>query len=185
MMEVLARNWGLVALRAVAALIFGVLMLVLPAISLAVLILLFGVYAFADGAFTAIAAVANRRGQPGWVSLLIAGLVGIAIGIATLFWPGVTAMALVLIIAAWAIVHGIGEIVAAIRLRHVMTGEWRLLLAGILSVVFGVLIALFPGAGALALVVWIGIGAIVLGIVRLVLAFRLRSWARENLPAEA
>jgi uncharacterized membrane protein HdeD (DUF308 family) len=177
--NVLVHNWGMVALRGVVALLFGLLTLFNPGITLVTLVLFFGAYAFADGIFTIIGAIANRHEEPHWVGLLLAGLVGILAGIATFLLPGITARVLLLLIAAWAIIVGISEIVAAIRLRKLITGEWLLVLAGLLSLAFGVFVILAPGAGALAVVLWIGAYALVSGIVLLALAFRLRRWARE------
>src|SRR5918912_3707466 len=177
-MDLLARNWGWMALRGVAALLFGVLTLFNPGITLAVLVLLFGAYALVDGIFTVVAAIANRRGEPHWVALLVGGLASIVVGVGTFLVPGVTAIVLLYFIAAWAIVTGAAEIATAIRLRRVMTGEWLLALAGVLSVLFGVLLIARPGAGALAVVLWIGAYAIVFGVVLLALAFRLRAWGR-------
>lgn len=174
MAEVLSRNWGPVLVRGVAALIFGLLVLFAPAISLAVLVIYFGALSLVDGFAAVATAVENRRGEQHWVGFLVSGLLGIAVGVVTFIWPGVTALALVYLIAFWAIVIGLGEIAAAIRIRRMVTGEWVLLLAGTLSVVFGVLIALFPGAGALALVAWLGWFAFVVGVLRIVEALRLR-----------
>lgn len=180
MVDVLARNWGWIALRGAAAVLFGLLTLFNPAISLAALVLFFGAYAFVDGLFTSIAAVANRRDPRRWMELLISGLVGIAIGVVTLFWPGVTALVLLYLIAAWALVIGVGAIFTAIRLRKVIRSEWLLALAGAISVVFGLLLISFPIAGALAATVWIGIYALALGITLIALAFRLRSGYRSG-----
>ena len=179
-MGLLARNWGWVALRGVAALVFGLLTLFRPDISLAALVLLFGAFAFVDGAFTVVSAIANRRGEPHWVALLIGGIAGIAVGAITAFMPGITALVLLYFIAAWAIITGAAGIVAAIRLRKVITGEWLLALTGALSVAFGILLVVFPVAGALAVVLWIGAYATVLGILLILLAFRLRSWAKRQ-----
>jgi uncharacterized membrane protein HdeD (DUF308 family) len=178
MVSALARNWWVVGLRGLAALIFGLLTLVSPAISLAVLILLFGAYALVDGVFTMVAAIANRHGEPRWVALLISGVLGALIGVLTFLMPGVTGLVLLYFIAAWAIVRGVMEIVAAVQLRKVIKGEFWLILAGVLSVLFGILLFLFPGAGALAVVLWIGVFAIVFGILLIALAFRLRGWKK-------
>lgn len=185
MVDILARNWGWVALRGVIALAFGLLTLFYPAITLAALIFLFGGYAIADGVFTIVAAVANRRDQPYWVALVLGGIAGILLGILTFFWPGVTATVLLYFIAAWAIVTGVAGIVTAIRLRHEITGEWLLILAGVVSVAFGIVLFLFPGAGALGLVLYIGAYAVVLGILLIALAFRLRGWAKGHLSGAA
>ena len=180
MVDVLARNWWLVALRGVAALVFGLLTLFNPALSLTALILLFGAYALAYGVFTVVAAIAGHRDEPRWVALLIGGLLSVALGVLTFVMPDVTTVALLYLIAAWAIATGVAEIVTAIRLRKVITGEWLLVLAGVLSVAFGVALVLFPGAGALAVTLWIGAYATVCGVLLIALGFRLRSWGRAH-----
>jgi len=179
MVEGLARNWWLVALRGLAAIIFGVLTIINPAMSLAVLILFFGAYALADGAFTVIAAVMKRRDEPRWMALLVSGILGILIGAVTFLMPGLTALVLLYIIAGWAVIRGIMEIAVAFRLRKEIQGEFWLILAGALSVVFGGLLFAFPGTGALAVVLWIGVFAMVFGIVLMALAFRLKGWSRR------
>jgi uncharacterized membrane protein HdeD (DUF308 family) len=108
-------------------------------------------------------------------------LAGVGAGVITLLWPGITALALLYVIAAWALVTGGLEIAAAIRLRKVMTGEWLLVLAAIASIALGILLVLFPGSGALALVLWIGAYAFVSGVLFIALGFRLRSWAKSRL----
>ncbi len=178
----LAGNWWALALRGVAAVVFGVLAFVVPAISLAGLVLLFGAYAIVEGVFNLVAAM---RGVDRWWTLLIEGLVSIAAGIISFAWPGLTALALVYVIAAWAIVTGVFDVVAAVRLRARITNEGWLIAAGVLSVVFGLLVALFPGPGALAIVFWIGAYAIVFGAMLVGLAFRLRSWMTEERPPVA
>ena len=179
MVEALARNWWIVGLRGLAALIFGLLTILNPAISLAVLVLLFGAYALVDGVFGIVAAITNRRDERRWVALLISGILGALIGILTFLMPGVTALVLLYLIASWAIIKGVIEIVAAIRLRKVITGEFWFILAGVLSVLFGIVLFLFPGAGALAVVLWIGVFAIVFGVLLIAFAFRLRGWNKE------
>lgn len=178
MANLLARNWGWMMLRGVAALIFGLLTLLNPGITLVVLVIFFGAYAIVDGVFALITALANRREERQWVALLVNGLLSLAVGIATFVWPGITAFALLYLIAAWALITGIMEIVTAIRLREVIRGEWLLVLAGVLSILFGILLFSRPGAGALAVVLWIGAYAVIFGILLIVLAFRLRSWLR-------
>ena len=171
---VLARNWGAIAIRGVAAIIFGLLTFLMPGLTLAALVLLFGAYALVDGVFSIIAAVRRRASDPPWWALLLEGVVGIAAGIVTFALPGLTAVTLIYVIAAWAIVTGVLEVAAAVRLRRQLSGEWRLVLSGILSIVFGVLMMVAPGAGALAMMLWIGAYAIVFGVLLLALAFRLR-----------
>jgi uncharacterized membrane protein HdeD (DUF308 family) len=159
------------ALRGVFAVLFGLLTFLIPGITLLTLVLLFGAYAILDGIFDIISAVrAPGRHWP----LVLEGVVGIIIGILTFIWPGITTMVLLYLIAFWAIFTGILEIVAGIRLREVIANEWLLILMGVLSVLFGFLILIFPGAGALAIVIWIGAYALLFGIMLIALAFLLR-----------
>lgn len=174
----LTRRWWALALRGLAAVVFGVLTFINPGASLVALITLFGAYALVDGVFNVVAAGRGAAaGQP-WGALLLEGLASIAAGVLTFAWPGVTALVLLMLIAAWAVVKGVAELAAALRLRKSIQGEWLLALTGILSVAFGVFLFLRPGAGALAMVVWIGAYAIVFGALLLGLAFRLRSLGR-------
>lgn len=183
--DVLARNWWVVLLRGAVSILFGLLTIFAPGISLAALVLTFGAYALVDGVLAVVTAVRRRADTKLWVLLLLEGVVGVAAGVMTLVWPGITALALLYLIAAWSLVTGAFEITAAIRLRTALTGEWLLALSGILSIALGVLLAFFPGPGALALVLWIGIYANIFGALLIVLAFRLRSWARASAPPPA
>lgn len=171
MLHTLARNWWALALRGFVAVLFGLLTFFLPGITLVTLILLFGVYALADGIFNVVAFF--RVASHHW-ALLIEGLIGIIAGILTFVWPAITALALLYVIAFWAIFTGVFEIIAGIRLRKVITNEWLLLLMGTLSFLFGLSILIAPGVGVLAIVLWIGAYALVFGIFLLALAFRLR-----------
>ena len=175
MLNTLKANWWALALRGLVAVLFGLLTLFLPGITLVTLVLLFGAYALVDGVFNVLAffRVASRQ----W-ALLIEGVVGIIAGLLTFAWPAITAIALLYVIAFWAILTGIFEIVAGIRLRKAITNEWLLLLMGFLSLLFGLLILFAPGTGALAIVLWIGAYALVFGIFLLALAFRLRGHRR-------
>ena len=146
--------------------------------TLAVLVLLWGAYALVDGALALVAAF--RTGHDHRWSLLLEGLVGIAAGIATLVWPGLTALAVVYIIAAWALLTGALEVVSAVRLRQVIDHEWWMVLSGLASVVFGVLLAIAPGAGALALIWVIATYAIVSGVLLVALSSRLRGMAHRH-----
>jgi uncharacterized membrane protein HdeD (DUF308 family) len=175
----LARNWWLVALRGVAAIVFGILALVTPGITLAVLILFFGAYALVDGIANIVTVLFRREGERPWWALLAEGIVSVAAGVAALAWPGLTALALVYLVAAWAVITGAFAIGAGIRLRHEIKGEAWLIVSGILSIVFGVLVMLAPGAGALGMVLFIGAYAVVFGAVLLALAFRLRGRREE------
>ena len=176
--DTLSDNWWAVALRGLAALVFGILTLVSPGISLAALVLLFGAWATADGVLAIVAAVRHRRAAEKWWVVALGGIVGVVAGILTFLVPAITALALVYVIAARAIIVGALEVAAAIRLRKVITGEWLMGLGGVASIVFGALIALFPGLGALAVVLWIGAFSVVLGVMLIALGVRLRSWGR-------
>ena len=171
MLHTLVRNWWALALRGLAAVLFGLLTFLLPGITLITLVLLFGAYALVDGIFNVIAFF--RVASHHW-ALLIEGLIGIIAGIVTFALPAMTAIVLLYVIAFWAIFTGVFEIVAGILLRKAITNEWLLLAIGALSLLFGVLILFAPGAGALAIVLWIGAYALVFGIFLLALAFRLR-----------
>jgi uncharacterized membrane protein HdeD (DUF308 family) len=181
MVTQLARNWWLLALRGVLAIIFGVVAFIWPGATLAVLVLLFGAYALVDGIFSVIAGIvrATKRRERWWV-MVLEGLLGIGAGVVTLIWPGMTALVLLYLIAAYFIVTGVLEIISAIRLRKEIQGEFWLVLAGIASIIFGVLMFLFPGTGALAVVWIIGAYGVAFGVLMLILAFRLRSWGKAN-----
>jgi uncharacterized membrane protein HdeD (DUF308 family) len=171
MLHSLAKNWWALALRGLVAVLFGLLTFLLPGITLATLVLLFGAYALADGIFNVIAFFKVASHQ--W-ALLIEGVIGIIAGVLTFAWPAITALVLLYLIAFWAIFTGIFEIIAAIRLRKVISSEWLLLLMGVLSLLFGLLILFAPGTGALAIVLWIGAYALVFGVFLMALGFRLR-----------
>src|SRR4051812_3658210 len=178
MVMVLARNWWALVLRGLFAVLFGITAFGWPGITLGALVLLYGAYSLVDGVFAVAAALVGRpRGMPWW-ALLLEGLAGIAVGIMTVAWPGITALVLLYLIAAWAIVTGVLEIVTAIRLRKEIRGEWILALSGVLSVLFGLALVVNPGAGALAVVWLIGAYAIAFGVLLIALGFRLRGLAR-------
>ena len=176
----LARNWWAVLLRGIAGVLFGIITFVAPGISLAALVLVYGAYALVDGVFAVVSAVRRHGSTDRWWVMLIEGIVGIAAGLLTFFWPGITALALLYLIAAWSLVTGVMEVIAAVRLRKIIVGEWLLALSGILSIGFGILLALFPAPGALAVVLWIGAYAIVFGCLLIALGLRLRSWQRHG-----
>jgi uncharacterized membrane protein HdeD (DUF308 family) len=170
----LSKHWWLLLLRGIAAIVFGVLAFIWPGLTLLTLVILYGAFAIVDGVL-ALAAVFGRTGPevPRWW-LVLTGILGIAAGLIALLWPGITALVLIVFIGAWAIARGAMEIVAAIQLRKEIEGEWLLVLAGVLSVLFGLGVLIYPGAGALALAWLIGIYAIAIGAVMVVLALRLR-----------
>jgi uncharacterized membrane protein HdeD (DUF308 family) len=178
----LSRNWWIFVVRGVAAVVFGILALVWPGVTVAVLVILFGIYALADGIASLMSAW-RHRGDPLHRGHHVAeGVVALLIGIIALVWPDVTALALVILIAIWALLTGVVEIAAAIRLRKVITNEWFLGLAGAISVITGIILFAYPGAGALAIAIVFGIYALVFGAVLIALGVRLRK-GRERVAA--
>jgi uncharacterized membrane protein HdeD (DUF308 family) len=181
----LSENWSALAWRGVAGVVFGMLAFLLPIATVTALVWLFGAYAFFDGVFNLVAVwqqskkPRHARTRPWW-SLLIQGIVGVAVGVISFIWPGITAIALVIMVAAWAFVTGVLGIISAVRLRKEIKGEWLLALSGVLSVALGVLLAVAPGPGAVALVWYLGAYAIVSGALLLGLSFRLRSRYEET-----
>ena len=173
------------ALRGLVAVIFGILAFTRPEQALQALVLFFGAYALVDGTLAVFAGIASHRYFERWWAVLLEGVAGVVIGLLTFFWPNLTALVLVYFIAAWALITGIFEIVAAIQLRRVITGEWMLILGGLLSILFGVLLFVFPVAGAVSVIWVIGIYAVVFGISEIILAFRLRGLRHELASAGA
>jgi len=179
MLLVYSRNWWTLAIRGVAAIIFGLLAFLWPGITLLALVFLFGAYAFVDGVFAIVAGIRAREQQRWWL-LLIEGILSVIAGIMAFAVPGITAFVLLILIATWAIVTGILEVIAAIQMRKYITNEWLLALSGVASVIFGVLLLLRPAIGALAVVWLIGGYAILFGILLLSLGIRLRSLERTT-----
>jgi len=175
MIHALARNWGWIALRGVAAIVFGVLALIWPSSAFAALVIFFGAYCFVDGIFDLIALFRGGTGNRFWV-LVLEAVVGIGIGILTFTRPATTALVLLYYIGAWAIITGVLEIVAAVRLRKEITGEFWMGLAGALSIIFGVLLFVYPVQGSLAIAIWVGVYALIFGIVLVALSLRLKKF---------
>ena len=169
-------NWWLLALRGLVAVLFGVLAFMWPGATLITLVWLFGAFALVNGILSLVLAAKTPKGYPKVGSLILGGLLGILAGLLAFVMPGITALGLLILIAAWAIATGVMELVAAVRLRKTINNEWLLVLAGIASIVFGVLLLFQPGAGALALIWLIGAWAVVFGILLMILAFRMRNW---------
>jgi uncharacterized membrane protein HdeD (DUF308 family) len=178
----LAKNWGWIALRGAAAVLFGILSFAWPGVTLVVLTLFFGAYAFLDGVFALIAAYKGREGRKAVWPLVLVGVLGVAVGIATFLWPEMTALALLMFIAVWALFVGIFQIAVAIRLRKEIENEWLLGISGALSVLFGVLMIASPGAGALAVVWVIAAYSIAFGVLLIALGFRLKKLADRSQP---
>ena len=174
MLTVVARKWWVLLLSGVCSVLFGLMAMAWPGVTLAALVILFGAYCLADG-ITAVA-VALGRDEKGksWGQMLLIGGISIAAGIGTMVWPGMTALLLLTIIAFWSIVRGVVEISAAMELRKAVQNEWMLILAGVVSIAFGVILLIHPGAGALAVIWLIGAFALLRGGLLVVLALRLR-----------
>lgn len=177
----LTRNWWVLALHGAAAVLFGITAFVWPGPTLIVLVALYGAYAIVEGVISLFGAF--RSGDGFRWSLLLWGLLGIAAGIVAFAWPDITALVLVYVIAAWAIATGIVQVAAAVSLRRELEGEWLLGLTGLLSIAFGVLLAAFPGSGALSLVWLIGAYAVVAGFTLMALGLRLRRLDRLTVQA--
>jgi uncharacterized membrane protein HdeD (DUF308 family) len=175
MFNLMTQNWWAVALRGLVAVLFGIAAFVWPGITLWALVAIFGAYALVDGIFAVIEAFRRDVVGERWWALLFEGFVGIAIGILTFAWPRLTAMGLLYLIAFWAIVTGVFEVITAIRLRHEIRGEWMMALIGVLSVAFGFLLVAFPLTGALSVVLIIGAYAVAIGALMIALGFKLRS----------
>jgi uncharacterized membrane protein HdeD (DUF308 family) len=180
MFEVMSRYWWVLLIRGVSAMLFGILAWTWPGMTLAVLVMFFGAYALVDGVFLLIHAFGGHREKEDRWLVLLEGLVSLGIGIITFVAPGITAIALLLYIAVWSISTGVLEISAAVRLRKEMEGEGWMIIGGIASIVFGVLLMIFPAAGAMGLLALIAAYAVIFGISLVVLSFRLRSHRRHR-----
>jgi uncharacterized membrane protein HdeD (DUF308 family) len=174
MLKHYAQIWWSFLYRGIIAILFGLAAVLLPGITLNVLIILVGAFFFADGVLSIVASFRTKDVEERWWVAMLEGLAGVLIGIVTFFWPGITLVAIIFMIAAWAMITGIFEIVAAIRLRKIIKGEWFLGLGGILSVLFGLILFFSPGVSALALVWILGAYAILFGALLLFLGFKLK-----------
>jgi uncharacterized membrane protein HdeD (DUF308 family) len=176
--SLVSRYWWTLLVRGLVAILFGILAFIWPGVTLSALVLLFGAYALVDGVAAIVVGIRDYGERQRWWATLLGGLVSVGAGVVTFLMPGLTALALLSVIAFWAIFRGLLDIVAAIRLRHVIEGEWLLGLCGVLSIAFGVMMVLFPGAGALAVIWWIAAFALLLGVMLVTLGFKLRRVAR-------
>ncbi|MEU5879839.1 HdeD family acid-resistance protein [Spirillospora sp. NPDC047279] len=182
MFDLMARNWWVLALRGAFAILFGVVAWIWPGITVWALVILFGAYALVDGVFALIGAFGKNAAEAtgrsrGW--LAVTGVAGIVLGIVALAWPGITGFALLMLIAAWAVVTGVFEIFTAFSLRKKIDNEWLYIVTGAISVLFGVLLFVWPVSGALAVVWMIGFFSILFGAFMVGAAFRLRKLGHE------
>lgn len=179
LLHTMSRNWWSIVLRGICAILFGLMAWVWPGITLSVLVLLWAAYAFADGILALAGAFSGRSTTPWW-ALLIIGLVSLAAAAFAILFPGLTAVGLLYLIAFWAIVTGILEIVTAIQLRREIEGEFWLGLAGFASVLFGAFLIMRPGLGALAVIWMIGTYAVALGVLLVAHGLHVRSFAPQH-----
>jgi len=182
---VLVRNWWALGLRGVFAILLGLIAFLMPGVTLAALVLLFGAYALVDGVFAIVAGIRAAERHERWWPFAVEGLCGIAAGIVSFVMPIATALALLYLLSFWAILTGVLRIFAAVRLRKEIQGEWLLILNGLFSVLFGIVLVALPGAGLVTLVWLVGAYALVFGAILLGLAFRLRGHGQRVGPGPA
>lgn len=177
--SILSGNWWALLLRGLLAIAFGVFVWLQPGISLATMVLLFGAFALAEGVLGVVTAISGRKGNDDWWVLLLWGLVSIGIGVLTFAAPGITAFVLLFYIAVWAIAVGVLQIIAAVRLRKEIEGEWLLGLAGLAAVAFGVLLIVRPGEGVLSVLMVISVYAVLSGILLVILSLKVRNFSAK------
>jgi uncharacterized membrane protein HdeD (DUF308 family) len=175
LIETLKRHWWVPVIRGIAAIVFGIIAFAYPGLTIATLVLFFGAWVLIDGIFRVVGAIGHRASDPDWAFNLIIGIVGIIVGLLTFRAPQITALALIIYIAAWALMIGASEIALAVKLRREIKGEWFLILMGLASIVFAILLLWNPVAGAAAVIWLIAWYAVVLGILAIFFGFRLRS----------
>lgn len=180
MVRALSQYWWLVVLRGVLGILFGLAAFVWPGITWLTLLILFGIYAIVDGLIAVGTGLARTRETSRWWVFLLEGLISIGAGVVALLFPALATMVLIYVIASWAIITGVLEIAAAIRLRHEIANEWFLALGGVVSIGLGVLLFLRPLAGSVAIIWIIGAYALLFGILMVILGFRLRGWKEPD-----
>ncbi len=177
--KLLSQYWWVLLLRGILAILFGVVAYSWPGLTLATLVLFFAAFVFVDGIFDVFHAFSGREENENWWVLLLEGLLGIAFGVITWINPGITTLVLLLYIAFWAMATGVLKILMAVRLRKEIEGEWWLILSGLVSAIFGIVMLARPGAGALAVLLFIAAWSIVVGIFMVILSFRARSFGKR------
>ena len=172
--SMLQRSWWVLLVRGLAAIAFGVLTWMQPGVSTVALLVIFGAYVFVDGVLGVYAAIKGRQQSRHWWVILIWGLVGVLVGVMTFINPTITGLVLTIYIGVWAIITGVMQIIAALRLRKEIEGEWLLILSGLISVIFGGFVISQPLAGMMAMVWVIATYAVIFGVLMVVLAFRVK-----------
>lgn len=182
MISVLARNWWAFVIRGILAVLFGLIALFQPGVTMLSLVLLFAAYAISDGVFAIVSAVRAAKAHERWGLLVLEGVVDIIAGVAAVALPGLTVVVFVTLLAVWALLTGGLMLVAGFKLDpdH---GRWWMVLGGVVSMLYGVLLLIAPLIGAVVLTWWIGAYALIFGVAMLVMAFRLRSKVESLMPA--
>jgi uncharacterized membrane protein HdeD (DUF308 family) len=182
MQDLYARNWWAILIRGIIAIVFGVVAIIWPNETLFILITLFGVFCLVDGIFALVAAIRAATHHAHWAALVVEGILGLIVGLIAIFHPSAAAVAFLFLIAAWAIITGFLELFAAFRLRRELGGEVLLVLGGIISIVFGILLFASPSAGVVVIAWLIGVYAILFGVLLVGLSFRLKAWYDSGSP---
>jgi uncharacterized membrane protein HdeD (DUF308 family) len=182
MIDVLAKNWWAIGIRGALGILFGLIALFLPGATMLSLVLVFAAYAFLDGVLGIVSAVRAARENERWGYLVLEGLVDIAAAAVAVLWPGITVVVFVFVIAFWAIVTGVLELMAAFRLDFIDGRGW-LVFGGIVSILYGALLIAAPMIGAVVLTWWLGAYALVFGVCLVMLAFKLRARLEKLSPA--
>jgi uncharacterized membrane protein HdeD (DUF308 family) len=183
-MQVARRYWWILLVRGVLAILFGIIALAAPGIALLAFIYVFAVYAILDGITAIVVSIQQRSSLRTWWMLLLEGILGLIFGILALAWPGETAVVLLYLVAIWAVLTGLMEISSAFVVPGSVGQRWGVGLAGLLSIIFGIILIVHPGAGLLAILWLVGIYAIVFGLSLIVYAFQVRSWTRTLPPTQ-
>jgi len=183
-MRALSDYWWITLIRGIIAVIFGIAAIVWPTITLAILLTIFGIFMLIEGIITFISAFQATREETSWFWLVIEGIVDFIIGVAVFAVPGITAVALLYFIAAWAIIAGAIKVITALQNRQEVSGVWLYGLGGIISIIFGLAVLINPGIGAVAIVVAIGLFAISIGVLNFAFSFMLRDW-QQNAPKKS
>lgn len=179
LVRILSKYWWVLLLRGILSILFGIVAYTSPGLTLALLVTFFVAWMFVDGVFDVVAAIGGRKENEHWWVLLLEGLLGIAFGIIAFQAPAITTVVLLIYVAAWAIATGVMRVILAVRLRKEIEGEWLLALSGLASILFGVLMMARPAAGALALLWVVAAWAIVIGALLVILAFKVKGFARR------
>jgi uncharacterized membrane protein HdeD (DUF308 family) len=182
-MQVTHHYWWSILIRGIVAVIFGIATFIWPGLSLLLLVFFFGAYALVDGVVAVVVSIQERHTMQQWGLLLLEGIIGIVFGVLTFVWPAITALILLYIVAIWAIVTGLFEIAEAFSQRRSRRNEWTMVFAGIVSLVFGILLFIRPGAGLLSLIWLVAIYAVVFGVLLIVRAFQFKpSYKGRTVP---